>query len=174
MINFDLLFIGGVPGAGKSTIAKAVVRILTDQGKPVRHYETDSFFYNEAGEYQFDREKLGEYHERNVTRTIEALQLGFKVIVSNTSMEAWEIIKYLDRLPDTVREVAIYHLPVPLVNRSAHCPDEAMTKMRNKAGNYIRFIEDLCDYKDKHPTFGIGFYSSLDELWFGRESEYPR
>lgn len=56
----------GIPGSGKSTIAKI---IAGDTGKI---HSTDDFFYNPYGEYCFDPKLLKEYHEKNFRNSAKA------------------------------------------------------------------------------------------------------
>ena len=57
----------GLPGSGKSTKAKKIA------GKFGIVYPTDDFFMVN-GEYNFDSYMIGEYHEKNFKRTVEAMK----------------------------------------------------------------------------------------------------
>jgi NEDD4-binding protein 2 len=53
----------GVPGSGKSTKAKKLA------GTDGLIYSTDDFFMKN-GEYVYDVKSIGEYHDRNLKRTV--------------------------------------------------------------------------------------------------------
>lgn len=85
-----LVIIRGIPGAGKSTLAKK----LKEESSAV-HYEADDFFMVD-GEYRFNPKYLKEAHQHCFVHTREALQSGSPVIVANTFTQAWEIETYLE------------------------------------------------------------------------------
>jgi predicted kinase len=85
-----LIVLRGLPGAGKSTLAK----VLSDHGKhPV--FSIDSYFTNSKGDYEF---KFDENHKAYKTceqQTEEALkQDKEKVFVDNTFTLDWEMEPY--------------------------------------------------------------------------------
>ena len=49
-----LYIVRGIPGSGKSTFAKTLGG---------QHYESDMFFINENGEYNFDVTKIKDAHQ---------------------------------------------------------------------------------------------------------------
>ena len=57
----------GLPGSGKSTKAKKIA------GHFGIVYSTDDF-YMVNGEYKYDPKMIGEYHEKNFKRTVEAME----------------------------------------------------------------------------------------------------
>lgn len=79
-----LIIMQGVPGSGKSTMAKAI-RSGWEGPEPIYLFSTDQFFYVE-GEYKFDPSKLSEYHNLNQERTLYHLEQGDSVIVDNTNI----------------------------------------------------------------------------------------
>jgi NEDD4-binding protein 2 len=62
-----LVLMRGMPGSGKSTLAKK----LAGQGGVI--YSTDDFFMKN-GQYVYDPKMIGEYHNKNLERTIEAFK----------------------------------------------------------------------------------------------------
>ena len=89
------IFIRGLPGSGKSSLAKELV----EDGQI---FSTDDYFHiNPEGTYQFDKTKLGKAHAWNQRRVEAALDLGFDtIIVDNTST--------------TLRELKSYAIPIRL------------------------------------------------------------
>lgn len=86
--NADLLIIRGLPGSGKSTLARKLRVYRT-------HRETDQFFYlNSDREYKFKPSMLPEAHLWCQREVREALQMGLKVVVSNTFTQLWEMEPY--------------------------------------------------------------------------------
>lgn len=84
-----LTIIRGLPGSGKSTLARS----LNLEGR-FAHYEADMFF-EQDGEYKFDKTKLHLAHQWCLKYTEGALDVGGRVIVSNTFTTASELIPYL-------------------------------------------------------------------------------
>lgn len=82
----ELFLLRGLPGAGKSTLAKSLSGI---------HLEADHYFM-EDGEYKFDASKLKEAHAKcqNAVRVWMGSQ--DRIIVSNTFTQAWEMQPYYD------------------------------------------------------------------------------
>lgn len=80
----------GLPGAGKSTLAKQ----LSEGGKhPV--FSIDSYFTNEKGEYDFKFDENHKAYKACEQQTEEALkQNNSKVFVDNTFTLDWEIEPY--------------------------------------------------------------------------------
>jgi predicted kinase len=88
----NLYLLRGIPGAGKSTLAKQLGG---------SHFETDTFFMVE-GEYKFDPTKLRKAHEwcqsqielaminNHVTTGLD----NSDIVVSNTFTQAWEMDAY--------------------------------------------------------------------------------
>jgi len=81
-----LVLIRGLPGSGKSTMAKAM--------KGYVHVEADMYF-NITGEYIFEPTKIKEAHKWCQLLAQNALEHGKNVVVSNTFVRQWEIMPYM-------------------------------------------------------------------------------
>lgn len=85
-----LLLIRGLPGSGKSTIA----RKYAERG--YRHYEADMFFITSDGQYVFEPKKIKQAHIWCQQMTHRALAHGKNVVVANTFTTRWEVQPYRD------------------------------------------------------------------------------
>lgn len=84
----ELVLIRGLPGSGKSTMARAMTTH--------EHLEADMFFTDESGAYRYDREKIMDAHEWCQRETFKALANGKRVVVSNTFTRLFEMEPYLN------------------------------------------------------------------------------
>jgi predicted kinase len=85
----QLILLRGLPGAGKSTLAKVF---------GVNHIEADMFFIDKAtGEYKFDASQLKTAHEWCLSQTHLSMHYGVEiVVVSNTFTQEWEMKRYYE------------------------------------------------------------------------------
>ena len=87
-----LYLLRGVPGSGKSTVAKNIGGT---------HFETDKYFMVD-GEYKFDPTKLKQYHQMCQDEVNLAMiqnhtaNLNDVIVVSNTFTQEWEMKPYFD------------------------------------------------------------------------------
>lgn len=80
----------GIPGSGKSTIAKKIVAF-----SEAVIVSADNFFMTENG-YKFDVTKIREAHKTCFRLFREAVSSAKElVIVDNTNIQAWEISPYM-------------------------------------------------------------------------------
>jgi len=86
----ELFLLRGLPGSGKSSIAKSLSTSMSG------HVEADMFFLNHEGEYKFDASKLKEAHEwcRKEAESYMKPHGFDRVIVSNTFTQEWEMDAY--------------------------------------------------------------------------------
>lgn len=87
-----LYLIRGVPGSGKTTLAKT----LLERGVVSLHYEADMFMVDSFGKYRFDPARLKECHARCLYMAKLMLDDGFSVAVSNTFTRIWEMQPYME------------------------------------------------------------------------------
>jgi predicted kinase len=86
----ELFLLRGLPGAGKSTLAKSI------GAKSIGsiHIEADQYFM-ENGVYKFDATKIKDAHIWCRHSVMDAMKHGFdKLIVSNTFTQEWEMDAY--------------------------------------------------------------------------------
>lgn len=104
-----LTLIRGLPGSGKSTLATQMLEYVIAKpqtnvhGKLVQtfHLETDMYFVDEKGWYQFDHSRLKEAHEWCQETTRVYLHSKNNVIVSNTFTTKVEIEPYINIAKNT-------------------------------------------------------------------------
>jgi predicted kinase len=85
-----LYIVRGVPGSGKSTFAKSLVK-----SKDYCHKEADMFFIDDDGNYDFNPSKLKEAHQWCQEEVEFLMRLGHtSVVVSNTFTQEWEMEPY--------------------------------------------------------------------------------
>ncbi len=121
-----LLLIRGLPGSGKSTLA---LRLC--QAPNHIHLEADMFMTDNAGNYRFSTERLGEVHKRCETETLKHLQDGQNVVVSNTFSQVWEMQPYFDMAADLGIKVQIVECQGQF--KSLHnIPNRNIREMRNR------------------------------------------
>lgn len=80
----QLILLRGLPGAGKTTLAKLICN---------QYVEADMYFMQD-GEYKFDASKLKQAHEWCHNKTEDWLKTGYNVAVSNTFTQEWEMMPY--------------------------------------------------------------------------------
>lgn len=83
----ELVLIRGLPGSGKSTMAKVLAQVGYE------HYEADMFFERD-GVYAFDAARIREAHEWCRSRVTAALSRGARVVVANTFTRRIEMAPY--------------------------------------------------------------------------------
>ena len=84
-----LFIIRGLPGAGKSTLAKSI--------GVVEHYEADMYFVAPDGSYQFDVTRIKDAHQWCKDLVMMAMKRDEpKVVVSNTFTQEWEMEAYYE------------------------------------------------------------------------------
>lgn len=85
----------GLPGAGKSSLVKALVLAHGGAAK-CRVHTTDDFFIDKKGKYVFDFSKLFEFHTRNLTAFIESCAAGAPLVIcDNTNLVPWNFASYV-------------------------------------------------------------------------------
>lgn len=82
-----IVLVRGLPGSGKSTHAQGLDGYI--------HYEADMFLI-EAGQYIYDKSKIGKAHDWCFNSAKAALENGLNVVVSNTFLKKWEMQRYID------------------------------------------------------------------------------
>lgn len=83
-----IVLIRGLPGSGKTTLAKA-------NYPEHEHFEADMYHIDDEGNYNFDFSKIKEAHAWCQDSTSLALGHGLDVVVSNTFTQLWEMQPYL-------------------------------------------------------------------------------
>lgn len=84
----ELLLIRGLPGSGKTTMAKKYAQL------GYVHCEADHYFEVD-GVYRFDGSKLRAAHDDCLRRAVAAMDAGHSVVVANTFTRRWEMEPYL-------------------------------------------------------------------------------
>ncbi|KAK1206596.1 N4BP2 protein, partial [Pygoscelis papua] len=91
LIGQVLVLLRGVPGSGKSYLA----RTLLEDNPGGIILSTDDYFYKH-GQYHYDPDCLGEAHDWNRKRAKEAFEMRISpIIIDNTNIQAWEMKPYV-------------------------------------------------------------------------------
>ena len=83
----ELVLIRGLPGSGKSTMAREYA------GRGYAHFEADMFFEHD-GEYRYDASRIRDAHSWCQRMTRDALASGRNAVVSNTFTQMREMAPY--------------------------------------------------------------------------------
>lgn len=88
----NLFLLRGVPGAGKSTLA----RLMTETLAPFAFAaSSDDFMVDENGDYKYDRSRCEEVHGKCETAIGKAMECETPFIfVHNTMTRTWEMQNY--------------------------------------------------------------------------------
>lgn len=85
----EIVLIRGLPGSGKSTMAKREFPSHT-------HYEADAYFVGDDGVYRYNPKKIRDAHEWCQASAERSVKGGMDVVVSNTFTQLWEMKPYFD------------------------------------------------------------------------------
>lgn len=115
-----MILIRGLPGSGKSTIAKNLIGWYM-------HIETDQYWM-ENGEYKFDMSRIKEAHAWCLNETRDLIVKGFNPVVSNTFTTAFEMLPYFDLAKEfNIRPQVL--LAQGQFGNIHNVPDEVLSKM---------------------------------------------
>lgn len=90
-----LYIIRGLPGSGKTTLAKRLTKHGYGSVAEAVRFEADDFFVDKDGVYDFDPDWLTAAHNSCQIKTIEAMHKGIPIIaIANTFSMQWEAEPY--------------------------------------------------------------------------------
>jgi predicted kinase len=124
----ELFLLRGLPGAGKSTLAKILVG-----DKDYCHKEADMFHVNGKGEYKWKPENVKEAHNWCQSEVEFLMKYEHNVVVSNTFTQEWEMQVYYD----LAKKYGYKVNSIIVENRHGGVnqhgvPDDILTKMRDR------------------------------------------
>lgn len=119
-----MILVRGLPGSGKSTVAKQ----LAYSDSAVMHFEADMYWMVD-GEYKFDRYKLKNAHDWCRDKTLECLQKGIDVVVSNTftTKKEMEVYFSMAKVFGIVPQVIVCQAQYGNIH---NVPEETLAKMK--------------------------------------------
>lgn len=120
-----LVLIRGLPGSGKTTMAKTLEMV------GFVHCEADHYFEGAGGSYNFNRELLGAAHEECLDRAELAMRASRPVVVANTFTQRWEMDPYIKAASQFGYEVRVIEAKGSY--QSVHgVPADAIERMRQR------------------------------------------
>ena len=120
----ELFLLRGLPGAGKTTLAKSLGGM---------HMEADKYFMDE-GEYKFDPSKTRDAHAwcQNTAKVWMTNSVP-KVVISNTFTQTWEMDYYFELAKE--HGYRVYSLVVENRHGGVNehgVPEEKLVQMKNR------------------------------------------
>lgn len=92
-----LIILRGMPGSGKSSFAHELAYCVQRRRLRAEVCSADEFFFNEHGEYVYDRAKIKDVHQQCQQRFKAALSRGVDcIIIDNSNLSIWEVNSYHD------------------------------------------------------------------------------
>lgn len=125
MTDTNLILVRGLPGAGKTTLAKNKYIPLG-----YVHLEADMFFITD-GIYNFNPSKIGKAHEWCQEQTKQHLNQGHNVIVTNTFTTLWEMKYYLNLAKVVPAKLKVIHAQGKFKNVHG-VPQQALDRMAGR------------------------------------------
>ena len=96
-----LWIIRGHSGSGKTTFAISLELAF--------HFETDQYFMNNCGFYQYEPSALDAAHEWNLRQAESAMRTRHDIVVSNTFVKKKDVLPYLELAKQHNYNVRICH-----------------------------------------------------------------
>lgn len=127
-----IILIRGVPGSGKSTYAKKLMKTMDN----VVHFEADMYF-DRDGEYKWKPEDVPKSHAWCFEQAQKAVEDGKNVIISNTFTRLWELAKYISLAEEykKTHELVVYKMDNEFKNIH-NVPEETLKKMKDRFEPY--------------------------------------
>jgi tRNA uridine 5-carbamoylmethylation protein Kti12 len=128
----DLILLRGVPGSGKTTLGKTILRCVASDDPDV--ISADDFFVDKDGNYNFDATKLKEAHAQSQQRCATKMKNEFsRIVVANTFTQKWEMDVYYEMAERYNYRVFSVVVENRHGNKNVHgVPDEKVTQMTNR------------------------------------------
>jgi predicted kinase len=125
----SIILLRGLPGSGKSTVAKQ----LSENGKyPV--FSVDDFFIDGNGNYKFEHLKNYQAYDACRKNTEDAMYANCeKIFVDNTFTMDWEMEPYFELAKKYHYTIFVMTIENYHNGKNSHgIPDEQIAKMRDK------------------------------------------
>lgn len=135
-VNNDLVIIRGLPGAGKSTLAK-----LLSEGRKYPVFSVDDYFTDKVtGAYQFNHTENHLAYALCEQNTRNAMQQGVsRIFIDNVFSMDWEIEPYFKMAEQYHYRVFVITVENRHGNNNVHgITDEQLTKMAAKYQVYLK------------------------------------
>ncbi|MDP7536845.1 MAG: AAA family ATPase [Methylococcales bacterium] len=116
-----LRLIRGLPGSGKTTLAKQYNCL---------HLEADMYFIKNE-QYSFDKHQLQKAHQWCLSQTEIAFKNNMDVVVSNTFVQLWELERY-------IKLANLYNVNYKIIeatgnyHNSHNIPEAKLIQLKNK------------------------------------------
>lgn len=132
------IIVRGLPGSGKSTVARQICHSMTVFERVSIICEADDYFMVN-GVYNFDVSKLPQAHNTCFSKAVRAMEEGNNVIVSNTFTSIKELRPYfmLAKRNSIVPQVIVCQSNYGSIHG---VPEESMRKMKAR---FVYNIDEL-------------------------------
>ena len=134
-MNSKLVVFRGIPGSGKSTMAKKMRDTLIEMGETVGYYEADMYWMGDDGEYHFDPKRLQDAHTWCQDKVREALHNCSVVIVANTNLTKFEMDIWKEIADDANAKMEVFHLKTQYGNVHG-VPEETIERMKERESDW--------------------------------------
>lgn len=141
----------GLPGSGKSFLAKKLYDKTIKSGKTSVILSTDDFFMVD-GEYKWSGEFIGLAHKWNQGRFYLELFKGTNhIIIDNTGLGAWQHYPYVGESINHGYEWELVQSKTKWANDPAECSkknshgltEEMIKRMLDKSESYAKILKEL-------------------------------